>query len=285
MTRAEQLPIAFGKQTLTGVETPTRDVLSLDRDAAARQDVLGLFQINRASPVPIYHQIKEQILDAIASGLLAEGDPLPSERELVDHLDVSRMTVRRALSELALSGQLRTQPGKGTYVYARKVEQLLARLVGFSADMTRAGHRVSSRVLRKEVVPVEGNLVDRLQAQPGDPIVILERVRLVDDEPTSWDRAYLPERLCPGITRFEFERESLYAVLRREYKLRLRRAHQTLEATLANWHEQQLLGIPEGTPILLGERTLYTDDDVVLEYSKSSFRGDRYRYNIQLIGD
>ncbi|MGH8629661.1 MAG: GntR family transcriptional regulator [Burkholderiales bacterium] len=221
----------------------------------------------------------------MAGGLLAEGDPLPSERELVDHLDVSRMTVRRALNELALSGQLRTQPGKGTYVRATKVEQLLARLAGFTADMTRAGHRVSSRVIRKEVAPAEGKLVERLQAQPGDPIVILERVRLVDDEPTSWERAHLPERLCPNITRFDFSRESLYDVLRREYKLSLRRARQTLEAALANWHEQQLLGIPEGTPILVGERTLYTDNDVILEYSKSSFRGDRYRYDIQLVGD
>ncbi len=247
--------------------------------------VLDLFTISRASSVPVYHQIKEQILEAIAGGLLAEGDPLPSERELVEHLNVSRMTVRRALNELVLSGQLHTRPGKGTYVRAAKVEQLLARLAGFTADMVRAGHRVSSRVLRKEVVPAESKLVDRLQVQPGDLIVILERVRLVDDEPTSWERAYLPERLCPDIVRFDFSRESLYGVLRREYQLRLCWARQTLEAAPANWHEQQLLAIPEGAPILLGERTLYTDDDVILEYSKSSFRGDRYRYDIQLIGD
>ena len=266
-------------------EPATRDQPVTDHGIASPPDVLHLFTISRGSSVPVYHQIKEHILEAIAGGLLGEGDPLPSERELVEHLNVSRMTVRRALNELVLSGQLHTRPGKGTYVRATKVEQLLARLAGFSADMTRAGHRVSSRVLRNEVVPAEGKLVDRLQVRPGDPIVILERVRSVDDEPTSWERAYLPERLCPDITRFDFSWESLYGVLRREYKLRLHWARQTLEATLANWHEQQLLGIPDGAPILLGERTLYTDDDAILEYSKTSFRGDRYRYDIQLIGD
>jgi GntR family transcriptional regulator len=58
-----------------------------------------------------------------------------------------------------------------------------------------------------------------------------------------------------------------------------------MEATLANWSEQQLLGVPEGAPIFLAERITYTDDDVVIEYGKSSYRGDRYRYDVKLIGD
>ncbi len=253
---------------------------------ASHSPLLNRIRISRASSVPIHHQIKEQIRDAIASGVLVEGDPLPSERELVDRLNASRMTIRRALSELIIGGQLQTRPGKGTYVRAAKVEQALDGLAGFTADMTRAGHRVSSRVLRCEVVPAEGKLVDHLKVKPGERLVALERVRLVDDEPTSWDRLYLPARLCPDITsRFDFSRESLYAVLRREYQIALRWAQQRLEAALANRDEQRLLGIPEGTPILLSERTTYTDGAVIIEYGKSSYRGDCYRYDVKLIGD
>jgi len=242
--------------------------------------------INRSSSAPIYHQIKEQILEAIATGVLPEGSPLPSERELVDRLNVSRMTVRRALNELTINGQLQARPGKGTYVRGAKVEQLLGRLAGFTADMRRAGHRVASRVLRFEMHPAQGKLADRMQVPPGELVVTLERLRLVDDGPTCWERATLLARLCPDITtRFDFTNESLYAVLRREYKIALRWASQRMEATLSNWDEQQLLGVPEGAPILLSERTTYTDHDVVIEYGKSSYRGDRYRYDIKLIGE
>ncbi|HLF28899.1 MAG TPA: GntR family transcriptional regulator [Anaerolineae bacterium] len=254
-------------------------------EPASLSSLLNRLQINHASPIPFYHQLKEQILSAIAEGILNEGDPLPSERELVEHLNISRMTIRRAFNELIVSGQLRSRQGKGTYIQAAKVEQRLARLAGFSADMTRAGHRITSRVLRSEVEAAAGSLVDHLQVKPGEPIVALERVRLVDGEPTSWERAYLPTRLCPELTRFDFERTSLYDILRREYHLNLCWARQRMEAALANWQEQQLLLIPEGAPILLSERTLYTDGDVVLEYGKSSYRGDRYRYEIDLIGD
>jgi GntR family transcriptional regulator len=259
--------------------------VALGRGVETRNGILSRFHVSRASPVPIYHQIKEQILDAVASGVLAEGDPLPSERELVEHLNVSRMTIRRALNDLVTSGQLHTRPGKGTYVRTAKVQQLLARLAGFSADMSRAGHKVTSRVIRFEIVTAEGKMTELLQIDRGDLVVVLERVRLVDGEPTSWERSNLPARLCPNITRFDFGRESLYDVLRRQYKIALRWARQTMEATLANWHEHELLLIPEGAPILLSERTVYTDDNAVIEYGKSSFRGDRYKYDVQLIGD
>lgn len=253
---------------------------------ASYSPLLNRIRISRASSVPIHYQIKEQIRDAITSGVLVEGDPLPSERELVDRLNVSRMTIRRALSELIISGQLQTRPGKGTYVQAVKVEQALDGLAGFTADMARSGHHVSSRVLRSEIEPAQGRLVDLLRVKSGERLIALERVRLVDDEPTSWDRLYLPERLCPGIaSRFDFARESLYTVLRREYQIALRWAQQRLEAALANQEEQRLLGIPEGAPILLSERTTYTDGDVIIEYGKSSYRGDRYGYDVKLIGD
>ena len=264
---------------------PTSDATASDTRETTRNGFLDKLQVVRTSSVPIYHQIKNQILDAIADGILGLGDPLPSERELVECLNVSRMTIRRALNELVMSGQLYTRPGKGTYVQLAKVEQHLGRLAGFSADMSKAGHRVSSKVLRAEVVPAAGQIAERLQMKPGEPVIILERLRFVDDEPTSWERARLPERLCPGLLRFDLEHGSLYDVLRREYKITLNWAQQRMEATLSNWNEQQLLQLPEGAPILLGERTVYTDGDTIVEYSKASYRGDRYRYEIQLIGE
>lgn len=258
--------------------------LQMDQ-ASVHRRFLERLQIARNSSVPIYHQLKSQILDAISEGTLSVGDLLPSERELVERLNVSRMTIRRALNDLVVSGQLVTRPGKGTYVQPAKLEQHLVRLAGFTAEMRSSGHRVSSKVLRAEVVPAEGKLVERMQVQPEEPVIVLERLRYVDDVPIGWHRSHLPERLCPNLLRFDWERSSLYQILRREYHIPLKHAQQSLEATLSNWEEQRLFGIPDGSPILLGERTTYTDNDVIIEYSKASYRGDRYRYELQLIGD
>jgi GntR family transcriptional regulator len=246
---------------------------------------LSKLRVVRNSSIPIYHQLKNQILDAIAEGTLGLDDPLPSERELVEHLNVSRMTIRRALNDLVMNGQLYTRPGKGTYVQGAKVKQHLSRLLGFTADMRRTGHQVKSKVLHTEIAPAAGKLVERLRVEPGEPVVYLERLRLVDDVPIAWDRSNLPERLCPGLLRLDLEHGSLYDVLRHEYGIVLRYAHQTVEAALCNWDEQRLFGISEGAPVLIGERTVFTDDDIVIEYSKSSHRADQYRYEIQLIGD
>lgn len=255
-------------------------------DRTARQNTfLSTIQIDRSSSDPIYYQIKERILEAISEDILQAGDLIPSERTLVKQLQVSRMTVRRALSELVVSGMLLKRPGKGTYVHSHKVEQTLVRLGGLSSDMTRSGHSVKSEVIRAEIIPAEGKLIERLQLEAGAPVAYLERLRFVDNEPTSWERTYLPERLCPHILRFDFTRESLYRVLRNEYHIRLCNGLQFMEAVPSNWREQQLLEMPAGAPVFLSERTVRTDGDVIIEYSKGSYRGDRYRYEVRLLGD
>jgi GntR family transcriptional regulator len=261
--------------------------LALPADSKARRQnvFLSKLQVDRSSPVPIYHQIKEKIIDAIAEEVLYEGDPIPSERELVRHLNVSRMTVRRALNELSLRGDLLTRPGKGTYVHGRKVQQRLAHLAGLSADMARSGHTTSSKVLRAEVISADGKIAERLQLGHGEAVIVLERLRAVDGEPTCWERAYLPEKLCPDLLRFDFSQRSLYNVLQIDYGLTLQHGWQSMEAVPSNWREQQLLHIPEGAPVFLAERVVLTDTERVIEYSKASFRGDRYRYEVQLIGD
>ena len=266
-------------------ETLAPLALPVDSKAGRQNTFLATLQVDRSSPVPIYHQIKEKIIDAIAEEVLYEGDPIPSERELVKHLNVSRMTVRRALNELSLSGELLTRPGKGTYVHGRKVQQRLAHLAGLSADMAQGGHITTSSVLRAEIVSADGKIAERLQLQSGQSVVVLERLRFVDGEPTCWERAYLPEQLCPALLRFDFTQRSLYDVLQKDYGLKLHHGWQSMEAVPSNWREQQLLHIPEGAPVFLAERIVLTEAERVIEYSKSSFRGDRYRYEVQLIGD
>jgi GntR family transcriptional regulator len=85
--------------------------------------------------------------------------------------------------------------------------------------------------------------------------------------------------------RFDFARDSLYRVMKEEYGILLDRAQQIIEASLVNWHEARLLMVDPGAPAIRGKRTVFNPEGIVVEVSKAVYRGDRYRYQLELKGD
>jgi GntR family transcriptional regulator len=243
----------------------------------------GKIRINKDSSVPLYQQLKDSLLEAVTEETLHPGDRLPSERELQDHFSVSRLTVRRALTDLITAGWLFTQPGKGTYIRSPKVEQGIQQLGGLTQDMRARGYTVTSRVLRVSVMPATGKTAKALGLAPGQDVVLLERLRFVGGEPLSIERSYLNHKLCPGIAACDLS-GSLYGLLQQRYGLRMLRAEQDYEAVAAGRREAQLLNIPEGAPLLLCERMAYADSGETAEYGVAWYRGDRYRFHAVLLG-
>lgn len=240
-------------------------------------------KLDRDSSIPFYQQLKDILLESIREDALQPGDRLPSERELGERLGVSRLTVRRALNDLINAGWLFTQPGKGTYVRDAKLEQGIQQLVGLSEDMKRRGYAVTSQVLQVTVLPASGKTAKTMKLAPQEEVVLLERLRSVDGQPLSIERSYLNHKLCPGIAQHDLT-TSLYRILRENYGLNIPKAEQTYEAVTAGRRESQLLGIPEGAPLLLSERVAYTDTGGVIEYGVAWYRGDRYKFHAVLLG-
>jgi GntR family transcriptional regulator len=241
-------------------------------------------ELDPSSMVPHYQQLEDQLLEAIAAGRLHPGDPLPSERELSETLGISRMTVRRALTNLEGRGRLRSQVGKGWYVSSAKIEQDLHQLTGFSADMRALGFAVKSEVLDFFKISADEQLAGGLGISAGAPVFVLRRRRFLDDEPIGLELVRVTERVCPGLDQFDFNHDSLYRVMREEYGLTLACAVQQIEASQADWGEATLLRIAEGTPVLRSTRVVYSPENVVLENSAGIYRGDRYKYRVRLEG-
>lgn len=233
------------------------------------------------APIPLYYRIKSRLQEAIENGQLAPGDRVPSERELTEQYGVSRMTARQAVTELKAQGYIVRVQGKGTFVAAPKLDQPLVGLTSFSEDMRRRGLEPGAQVLRAEEVPSGSRVSQVLGRSEGTLVFRLERLRLADGQPMALEISCIPSDLCPGLLTKPLDR-SLYDMLRDHYGVKLVKATQRLEAVAANRHEAHLLRVREGTPLLMLERVSRDAENVPVEYVRSLYRGDRYRFLTEL---
>lgn len=230
---------------------------------------------------PLYVQIMDE-LRAWIHVSLAPADRLPSEADLCQRFRVSRATVRRALTELRHEGYLTSLQGRGTFVARTKIRMSLGRLRSFTEDMTQRGLATSSRTLRQELAAAPADVARRLDLAEGAPVVIIERLRFAGGEPMCLEKSVLPEVLAPGLDRLPLERQSLYAVLEHRYHLILGRAEQSIEAARPTVEERRLLELPSAVPVLRLERIALLVDSRPVEAVRSAFRGDRYRFSVEL---
>ena len=237
--------------------------------------------LNRSSPIPIHLQIKELVAERIGHW---HGQRLPSERQLCDEFGVSRATVRQALRALEHEGLIQTVPGRGTFVATSpSVLSVKVSLGGFTTDVRREGMSPSSRLLNAGVIQSPTlDLVKAMRLQPGDEIVKLERLRLVNGIPLALQTIYLHHRFCPQILNHNLAQESLITLLREQYGLRLVHAEQHVFASLANQKEMELLNLSYPAAVLRAERTTFLDTGAVIEFGFSTYCGEWYRLSMVL---
>jgi GntR family transcriptional regulator len=236
--------------------------------------------IDRTSPLPLYYQIKERLLEELPH----PGEQLPTEQDLTARFGVSRMTVVQALRELEQEGVIYRIQGKGTFVAPRKLEQRLALLRGFTEEMQTRGMTPVTRLLSLEQVVPLSRVARELDLAPGDLVWKVARLRLAGQEPIAVQTAYLPVRLCPDL-RPESLDGSLYAVLKERYGLIPVRAREMYEASVfGSDHLSRLLGVQAGAPLLQVVRITYADSamDRPFEYVSSQIKGDRYMLHVEL---
>jgi GntR family transcriptional regulator len=239
-------------------------------------------KLRREAPTPLYLQLKNALVADIDAGQYKPHQRLLSERELGEKFKVSRMTVRQALNEMIREGILYTQVGKGTFVSESKIDQQLRNLTGFSQEITTRGARPSSKVLSAEVVPASAHMASVLKVMQGAEVIELSRLRLSNELPLCIEVAHIPHYLCPNILKNDFSQESLYRVFQNDYGHRLVRAEQTMEASLANARELELLQMTPPASVLRIERFTYNQQDILLEYVMSAYRGDLYKFRLSL---
>jgi GntR family transcriptional regulator len=224
-------------------------------------------------------ETRERVLELLES--LTVGDAIPSERQLVLDLGVSRLTVRAALDELVREGYLVRRRGAGTFVAAAKVAKGND-ITSFSDDMRARGLTPASRTLDLRVVPAGARLGRMLHVSPSEPVLAVKRLRLADGEPMAIELLHVRESLVPGLTARDLELSSFYELLVSRYEIAIVGGTQTVEPTVTNEEESSALGVPLHSPALLFERITRAAGGDVVEFTSSTYRGDRYRLVTEL---
>ncbi|SDO05292.1 GntR family transcriptional regulator [Alkalicoccus daliensis] len=236
--------------------------------------------INKQSPIPIYYQIEEILRSQIEKGELAEEEMIPSERELAYDFNVSRMTIRQAISNLVSEGLLYKEKGKGTFVNIKRFEQPLMDLTSFSEDMLWRGLTPGVKLIDFKEVGISLQKSRHLQVEEGSKGYELSRIRLADEEPIAYEVMTLPAYLFPEIELNNLK-SSFYQYVESK-GMKIEGASQTIEPSLAREHEAELLNIEVGAPVLLMKRVSYLASGHHFEYVTSVYRGDKYKFVTQM---
>jgi GntR family transcriptional regulator len=235
--------------------------------------------LDTTAPRPLYLQLRDALLHGIEQGHFGPHQRLPSERELSREYKVSRITVRQALAELIQEGRVYARVGKGTYVTDPSTRQPLSSLFGFSESVRRHGRVPTSEVLATSLEAASDEIAARLQLDPGAEVVRIRRLRKADGLALVVETSLLPHAPFPGLLQRIADDVSLYSVLEESYGVRMTSAEVTLEAALADEAEARVLGLPHPTAVLRVEQTTFTGDGRPMELSRSSYRGDGYRFH------
>ena len=233
---------------------------------------------------PLYLQLKRWLEDAIKRGVINPGDALPSERDLAQRADVSRVTVRKAVQQLVQEGVLVQRHGSGTFVApeTQRVEQSLSQLTSFTEDMARRGMAVRAEWLERGLYLPSPEETIILGLGADERVARISRLRLTGDMPLAIERASLSADVLPDPGDIK---DSLYKHLEAS-GARPVRAIQRIRAANIGGDDAHLLQIPVGSAGLHIERISYLGTGRVIEFTRSIYRGDTYDFVAELrLGD
>jgi len=239
--------------------------------------------LNRHNPAPLYYQLARSLELEIETGARRPHDSLPSEAELQAVHGVSRNVVRQALDELERAGAIYRIKGKGAFIQERKLSAYLMQdASGFAANMALQGFVVSSRILRKGIVPAPAPVAEALKVPEGAPVLELERLREVGGEPVFLGTTYVPGALAACVQEEDFTSQSFNAVLARCMGKEPVSGQRIIESVAAGRYEADLLGVRVGSPLFRLFAVTYSQDGEPVECSRVWLRGDRLAFRVDL---
>lgn len=228
--------------------------------------------------LPLYYKIEKNILESIQRETFKPGEQLPSEAEIAQKYQVSRITAKRALDDLVSQGWAYRQQGRGTFVSQARIKEMSG-FRSFTEDIFSKGLKPSSKVIRFEEQPAEEFIAKQLGIKVGDPVYVLQRIRLADDQPVAFETAYLPEYLFPNMLGYDLN-QSLFSVLREHYHTNPVWADAEIQASSATNEIAQALGMRVGEPVLIANRLTYSETYEIVEYVVSVYCGSRFTFYI-----
>ncbi len=224
--------------------------------------------LQRQSSTSLYEQIAQQLLTEIQQGQFGALGKLPSEAELVERFQVSRVTIRLSLAKLEEDGVVERKQGKGTFVAAQQVRHDLD-----AHSLLLQGLKPSMRMLKQRAVAVPEELAGLF----SERCINVERLHFVDDEPIAFARSYLTAELAE-VDWQSVEQEPLYSVLERVTGKPVIRADMAIRAREADKALAEHLGVRRGTALLVMQRTSWFEDQQCCDRTTFYIRPERYEF-------
>jgi GntR family transcriptional regulator len=226
---------------------------------------------------PLYTRIQEYIAELVLSGQLAPDSKIQSERDFSEDLGVSRMTVRRAITELVNEGLLERKHGSGTYVARPKLTYEAGELANYAEAMQKRNIATTSQLLEFGQVAASKRLAEFLGLQIGDPVYRVAILRLANRVPVVLERVFVSCTRCPGLEEWNLEKSSIHDLLTDAYHVTPGRISQTVEAVVASDTVAQQLRVEDGFPLLMLSRITFGTSQEPLVFSQDFLRGDYAR--------
>ncbi|ASK64337.1 GntR family transcriptional regulator [Virgibacillus phasianinus] len=223
----------------------------------------------------------EDLINKIKNQAYRENEKLPSERELCDLYDLSRITVRQALQELEREGYIYKLHGKGTFVAPESYNQHLVKLYSFTEEMKQIGKKPTTNVMSFKEMAVDERLADKMNLSPSEEVFQVVRLRLADDEPLMYETSYLPKKVFPHLTGHDLKHKPMYDVFYEGYHVNVTKAVERFSATMIRKEEAGHLQMLPEQPAMLIKRHAYHNEQVI-EYTISVSRGDKFDYTVEL---
>lgn len=233
------------------------------------------------SPTPLYQQLKERILQLIATRAFDEETPLPKEQDIAQVLNLSRGTVRRCFQDLVDEGTVVRRRGRGTFVAWPGDAHTLETAFNFTGEIAALGMTPSSRVLSLRQQEARSGVSKRLGVADGTKVWEIRRIRLADDKPMQYVTAYVPCKICPNLSRKALE-SSLYTLIAEASGRMPARAEEVYEAINLDAIEARGLGLEPGTAALRVLRTTFDQHGRPFEASVIVLRADHNRFRVVL---
>jgi DNA-binding GntR family transcriptional regulator len=238
----------------------------------------------RERSVPLYLQLEQIIKSKILTGEFSPGDKIPTETELCDAYQVSKITVRQAVLNLVNEGLLVRKQGKGTFTRENGTKS--ASTFKFSGNINNL---IRDGLKMNEVIPLDitrkgatSKVAKSLNIDEGAQVVEIRRIRNFNKTPVSYIKNYLPLELGKRIKKQDLLTKSMLQILRDKLNIRVTDGIQYIEAIVADYDVSSALSVNLFSPVLYTELIIFTRDKKPVEFAQHFFRPDRFRYTIEL---
>jgi GntR family transcriptional regulator len=233
----------------------------------------------RSNGLPAYQRIQGTLRKRIDAGDLRTGDAVPSERDLAKIHSVSLMTARHALASLEREGVVERRRGIGTFVSAPKIH--FNKLMSYTEQMASRSMTAASKILFAKIIDDEQEANARLSLSPKSGVIKLERLRHAAGEPFALEICYLSAAQFPGLLSTPLQRESLFGILERDYKIEIGYADEEVDATAADPRTADLLDVPRREPLLRIRQVIFSTNGKAVLYVLGFYRSDRHNLVIR----